>query len=170
MFEFEYQLSVDDYVEFNIYHTKNSKTVKNRILFIQILVPIVLMLISIIYYGNLLGISISFITSVLYFIFIPQRHLMILRKMINKMVNEGDKGDIFELKKYKIDDTGIFWTSSTSEGKYNWSGVVKMCDLEEFIYLYFNPVQALIIPKRIIGDDSQFVEFCRTNMKGKTIE
>ena len=164
MFELEYQISMDDYVEFNMCHSRNSKTFKKSMLVITLLGPVIFITIALVYFGDFLGVSIFLIASIIWIAFIRKYTLATTRRRITKFINEGDTSEIFELKKLIINDDGVFWSSKTSEGKYNWNGIIKLCDLEEYIYLYVSSVQAIIIPKSQIDDNDEFVEYCE--MKG----
>lgn len=166
MFELNYQMTKEDYIEFNEFHSKNSKTVMRSINFTRMLVPILIFFFLFIS-GNikdLVMISIFSIYSVLWFIFSSKIILYSIRKKVLKMVEEDNQGDLFTLKKITIDNSRIHWQSENSAGNYNWSTVVKVCETNKAVYIYVSSIQALVIPKRLSSqmiDMKELVDYCR---------
>ncbi len=169
MFEFEYKIAMDDYVEFNMYHSKNSRTFKNSMLVITLLGPAIFITFALVYFGDLLGVSIFLVASIIWIAFIRKYMWATSRRRIIKFINEGDTSEIFELKKLIVNDDGVLWSSKTSEGKYNWNAIIKICDLEEHIYLYVSSIQAIIIPKNVIDENGEFIEYCKAKSGVKVI-
>jgi hypothetical protein len=167
MFEFDYQLTKEDYVEFNQYHYKNSKSFMKDIMLLRVLFPILLLLFPVLMGKKLdmIYISIFVLISTVWIIFLPKYLWKAINKKIIKMVEENKNGDLFTLKHTTINESGVYWKSEYSEGHYNWNSVIKINETDQFIYIYVSSVQAVVISKQLSSngiDIMKLLEFCKS--------
>ena len=171
MFEFDSKMTKDDYIEFNKYHFENSKSVMKSFLLGRVMGPITFML-SIVAIGeidNIIYMTVFFILSVAWFIYTPKYMWYTMKKKIIKLIEENKEGDLFGGKHIIIDDLGIHHESEISSGTYNWSCVIKVCDIEKAIYIYVSSIQAVVIPKQFVTDQinvDELVKYCRSMATG----
>lgn len=161
MFKFTNKISEEDFVEFNIFHMNNSKTMNGTKLGINLLFPMMFFLFGLVSGKelDLLFWIIMLVGSIFLFLMIPKIMNSSLRKRLKKMMLEGDNGDMFAEKEYIIDELGIKMNSANSSGFYNWNSVIKVDEDEKNMYLFVSTVQALIIPKMIIKGQVNIDEF-----------
>lgn len=163
MFEFDSKMTKEDYIEFNEFHSKNSKTIMKSFILGRFIGPILFMFFTVVTgnLGNTIHMSVFIILSVLWFIFSPKYMWYIMNKRINKLIKENKEGDLFNLKHIVIDESGIHLKSESSSSTYNWSSVIKICDTEKAVYIYVSSIQAVVIPKQLVGEQINVEELVR---------
>ena len=105
---------------------------------------------------------------------VVQRLLMIFMAMMFTVIapveyyirarRQVKKGFMEELE-YSFDDTGITVSKSEESSSLPWESVMKVITTRNLIAVYFSPVRAFIIPKKIIGGD---FDNLKKLMEGKT--
>lgn len=165
MYRFKYELAKSDYVDFNLYHAKSSKTV-NRMLMIYRVVGPLLILAGGYYmiggYKDLVGIIVYGISALLWFIYYPRFHFKSIEKNVKKIINEGNDTSLFELRQVVVNEREITEEIVDHKTFKGWKKVVKVGVSKDNIFIYVSDMEALIIPKRIIGDEKEnkaFIEY-----------
>ena len=94
---------------------------------------------------------------------------MFMRRAINQMLkqHEQDKG---QLGRHQIvlDETGVIESTAVGETRTSWSGIDRVEQNEDYIFLYTQPHAAHVVPKRAFADtdDAQsFYEMARIKTK-----
>jgi len=163
---FEYELTRQDYIDFNVYHLKNSSTFK-RSLFINryltalllLIAPIVLARVTYIPLRHLLA---AFaVIAALWVILYPRYCMSAVVKRISEMVDEGKNRDILGKHCLTIDEEGITERSENGDSRISWAGVERMRESERHFFIYIGSAMAYILPKSILKDENAREEFSR---------
>lgn len=165
--KFQYELTKQDYIDFNIYHIRNSGTLK-RTLFIQryviaviyLFIPFILVKVTDIPLWYWL--SAFTITAVLWVTFYPKYFVSGTIKRILKMLDEGRNKDMLGKHIFTVNEEGIIEESENGESKINWSGVEKVIETEKHIFIYISSISAYIIPKSTFEDEDIKNEFLKS--------
>jgi hypothetical protein len=150
----EYEITKQDYIDFNINHMNHSVTMK-RSLFIQrfmfpiifLILPIFLVKITKIPLWYWFGVFI--ITSVLWIIYYPKFLKKSVERRISKMLEEGKTTGILGNHIFSFTEEGVVDKTEFSETRYNL--IEKVVESELHIFIYVSAVMAYIIPIRIFG-------------------
>lgn len=168
--EIKYSLTEEDYLTFNLFHIKNSKTAKRSLDIQRFLTPVIFIALSYILskLGNLsfLGLLISFlIVSILWIIFYPKYFYSYVSRHTKKMIKEGKNDGLLGEHRMVLSEEGIVDSTSNGETKVAWSGIKAFKEDKHNIYLYNSAVSAYILPKRELDD----VEGMKTYLKSTLI-
>ncbi|MCB2353945.1 YcxB family protein [Clostridium estertheticum] len=167
----EYQITKQDYIDFNIYHMTHSVTMK-RSLFIQRFIFPIIFLISPIFLIKITDIplwywfSVCIISSVLWIVFYPKFLKRSVEKRISKLLEEGKTTGILGEHNFSFTEEGVVDKTEFSETKYNL--IEKVVESEAHIFIYVSAVMAYIIPIRIFGSVDEKSEFL--NILNKTLK
>lgn len=165
-------LNDEDYLRFkifNIYHTKSGERLRNKLRMRVPLISVVLVLIliigearhdMIIPYAVLLAIY-----SGISFIRMPKRIEKIMQKQIDDMKADG-KPPYYDETETEFLESMIVQRSEHSERRVKHSGIEKIYVENDYIYIYLNARQALVIPYRCLGEDKERVIEYVMNIKG----
>jgi Ca2+/Na+ antiporter len=169
----EYNLASEDYIHFNLFHLKNSKTSLKSLYLQRYLSPLFFILVSIVFaiMGDLhlLSTLIPFLVlSVLWVIFYPKLFYRHVRKNVQKMFKEGKNEALLGEHTMILMDEGFVESNSTGESKVKWSGISEVKEDEAFLYLYNSAVSAYIIPKRDLSNQEEIKTYISSNVRGIT--
>lgn len=172
--KYEYELTRDDYIEFNLFHIYNSKTNIKSLRFIRFAPPILFLIIPFVFrlYSELdlaFGVSLVVFVAIalLWLILFPKKYKKRLIKSVTKMLDEGKNDGFLGVRTFEISDEGIFQVRSSGESKNNWSIVERLAITDDYIYIYTASIMAYIVPTRVFGNDQEkeaFLDIIRTNM------
>ena len=127
--EIRYSLTEEDYLNFNMFHIKNSKTAKRALNMQRFLTPILFIVASFVLskVGNIsfLGLFIAFlIVSILWIIFYPRYFYSYVIRNTKKMIKEGKNDGLLGEHCMIFSEEGIVDSTTTSETKVTWSGII----------------------------------------------
>ncbi|AXI10808.1 hypothetical protein CUC15_18475 [Oceanobacillus zhaokaii] len=164
--EINYNLTEEDYLNFNLFHMKNSKSVMNSLKMQRFLTPIFFILIS--YLFSQLGDTpflfafIPFlIISIIWIVFYPRFFYKTVIRNVKKMIREGRNGGLIGKHRMIITEDGITETTSTDETKVNWSGIQAFKEDNDYFYLYNSSVSAYILPKRELKNADEVKDYLK---------
>ncbi len=150
----EYQITKQDYIDFNIYHMTHSVTMK-RSLFIQRFIFPIIFLVLPIFLIRITAIPLWYwfttfiISSILWVVFYPKSLKKSVKRKISKILEEGKNTGILGNHIFSFTEEGIVDKTEFSETKY--SLIEKVVESETHIFIYVSAVMAYIIPIRIFG-------------------
>lgn len=162
--EFKYELTKEDLLAFNLYHAKQSETVKSALFKQRFLVPIIFLLLPFILYwitGEfLIEVSISFmLVSILWLVFYPKYFYGYIKRNVSKVLDEGNNDNLLGNHLFTMAEDGFTEKSNAGETKVPWSGITKVEENEEYYFLFYSAMSAYIIPKRCLIDKTEQAEF-----------
>lgn len=166
MYKFEYKLTKDDYIDFNIHHTKTSNSMRRTLFYLKYLTPILFVLIPFVITKGTDKIMIATftITAILWIFIFPKYYWKSIKKNIAKIVDEGDNGDLFGNRTLTISNSGIEELLDNGNNTKKWSAVTKIDESIKSILIYFSSVEAAIIPKTLFDNDDEvnkFIKYCK---------
>lgn len=167
--EIEYNINRQDYLDFNLFHTKYSETIRKAIFknrYIISLSYFIFPLFALItdipaWYWLIL----SILTYVIWILVYPKYYEYKLNKIVSKILSE-DKNNILGDKSISLEEEGIIASDISSESKTNWSGIVSIEETENHIFIFKSSVSAYIIPIRaFINKDEKenFMSILKSN-------
>lgn len=151
--EIYYNLTEEDYINFNLYHIKNSETGKRALALQRFLTPLFFIIISYIYSliseMPFLPLFITFlVTSILWVIFYPKYFYGLIVRNAKKMIKEGKNDGLLGNHQLKLTEEGLVDTSLNKETKVTWPGITSIRENDGYFFLYNSSVSAYILPKR----------------------
>lgn len=164
-----YNLVAEDYIHFNLFHIKHSKTSLKSLHLQRYVSPVFFILVSIVFsiMGDLhfLSTLIPFLVlSILWVIFYPKLFYRHVRKNVQKMFKEGKNEALLGEHTMILMDEGFVESNSSGESKVKWSGIQEVKEDEEFLYLYNSAVGAYIIPKRDLLNQVEIKTYIQSNV------
>lgn len=165
--EIKYELTKDDIIDFNLYHSENSKTIK-RSLNIQRYIISVIFVFAAIVMSSYLDIPYSFtipfflVVSLIWIFYYPKFFKWLIKRNVSKMLDEGKNKAIIGEQRLSISNEGIIAISEAGEMKSNWSLVEKIGKTKKNIYIYISSISAYIIPIKAFNNEEEVNNFIST--------
>ncbi|WP_422122376.1 YcxB family protein [Planococcus sp. X10-3] len=162
--ELNYKLTEEDYIDFNLFHAKNSKAVKKQVTIQRILVPVIYLvlavLVSVVLDMPFLIIFIPvLIVNILWIIFYPSYFYRLIKRNATKMMREGKNEGVLGAHKMIFTEDGLREISPKGEMSISWSGIESFGEDPSGFYLYNSGLSALIIPKKELGNSEAVSRF-----------
>lgn len=167
--DLEYELTKQDYIDFNIYHMTSSVTMKRSLFIQRFIIPIIFLVLPIflikitdipLWYWY----SVFIILSVLWVVFYKKFLIKSVERRISKILDEGKTTGILGVHHFSFTEEGIVDKTEFSETKYN--VIEKVVESEKHIFIYVSAVMAYIIPIRIFNSvdvKSKFLKMLNVN-------
>lgn len=153
--EITYELTEEDYTEFNLIHIKNSPSLKRNFKIIRVVLPVIAALIaffigtSVFYQPVSYWIIISLLLMIGLWFYYPKVYEDSIRKQAKRLLNEGDNSSFFGVKKLIIEEESIrIIDADASESIISIQNIKEVKESENHIILYLSAIQGVIIPKR----------------------
>lgn len=157
--ELNYKLTEEDYVDFNVFHAKNSQTVQKQVKLQRILVPLMYIVLAVLaanfFDMPFLVLFIPFlVAAILWFLFYPVYFYRLIKRNVAKMIREGKNDAVLGQHTMIFTDQGLREISPKGEMSVSWSGIENYGEDDSGFYLYNSGMSALIIPKRELGNSA----------------
>ncbi|MEH7610007.1 YcxB family protein [Gottfriedia acidiceleris] len=155
-----YEINLDDYIEFNLHHLKHSKTVQKSLINQRIAVSLIYLvipfLISFLFNQPLFGYLLAFsLAAILWFIYFPKYFYRSSKnKMIRHLTEKNDQS-LFGEHSLKVDEHGIKEITQSSVHEIKWDDIVEIKGTKNYFYIYFTSMQAIVVPLEAIKDDME---------------
>jgi len=158
----EYELTKQDYIDFNINHMNNSKSMKNSMLFQRFIIPVIYLILPLfLKYISRIPLwywyCIFLIFSVIWIIRYPKIIEKSVIKRASKLIDEGKATGIVGHHSVTYTNEGIVDKTEFSETKY--SVFERVVESENHIFIYVSSVMAYIIPLRAFKNQDEKLEF-----------
>ncbi len=172
--KYRIHLDDEDYILFNIFHIKHSKTEKRSINILRMTIPfmsLIIVILSIIQKEDaafaIIKVVVLLAISVLWIILMPKLFDKIIRKNLMKMKQEG-KLPYTADSELEFQDSVLAEKSERGEFRVKYSEIEKVYAQKDVLYLYFGATQAFILPKHCLEEDWEQVKAYiteKTNLK-----
>lgn len=162
--EIKYELTKDDFLEFNLYHAENSKTVKKTLNIQRYIISIIFIFAAIVM-SSYLDIPYSFtipfylVVFLIWVLFYPKYFKWHIKRNVSKMLDEGKNKGIIGEQSLSISNEGIISISEVGEMKNNWSSVEKIVKTDKIILIYISSISAYIIPIKAFNNEEEVNSF-----------
>ena len=185
----EFTPSLEDGQIFNLYHHRNSPTLRKQYFIGQIITTVIVFAGIFLLFYLITNISpgptppeviysfscLAFILAAFIFFYYPHGYKNKIFKDTEKLYNETDGGYVSEKCTMLVNSDGLQVTSKTGEGKLEWGSMDKIVVNNDYIYIYVNAVDAIIIPERAFSSDDErhdfidYIQPVRTEASGLSI-
>jgi uncharacterized membrane protein YbhN (UPF0104 family) len=172
----EFERTIDDVIDFNLFHMAHSSSLKKQVLITQVLIGVLIipLVFCVLYLMFNLANAFTIIASILAGIAIFALYPQIVRKSttsrIRKMLSEGSNKAMLGHQVVSLLPEGIFSKNQATESKINWSAVEKVVQSEKHFFLYTSSINALVIPKISFSSEKEkgeFLEYVNTHLQQK---
>lgn len=163
--QLEYQLTPQEYKDFNYYTSWSAPEKRNARLKYYLgslgFYFLFFVVISLISKKNptIIGLVVFSVFAILFMFYLKWRVRRQIERYVDKLVKESGESRIFARSELSITERGIHEKSIDAETSYQWSAVLKRAEAYNCYYLYINSRLALVIPKRVFGSTQEKQEF-----------
>ncbi|MDN7242765.1 YcxB family protein [Planococcus sp. N028] len=162
--EINYSITEEDYVDFNLFHARNSKSLKKAITIQRVLIPLIYLLIPVLLSYILdmpfLFLFVPFLVfSILWAVYYPAFVYRNVKRTATKMIKEGKNEDMLGQHTMIFSDEGLREISSKGEKTVNWSGIEQLAEDTANFYIYNSAVSAFIIPKKDVKNRKELKSY-----------
>lgn len=162
-----FEMTKEDLIAFNLYHQKNSPSQKaqrrNLILgFVVFALVLAVVPFFVRRMAILWGVSAFF---VLVAGFLPSSFEKSIRKMIDKLLEEGRNKGLLGLKEVSITPTAISTVGALRSMTIQWPAVERIVAAEDSLYVYVSAIEAIIVPRRAFEKPEEFEAFAAAARK-----
>lgn len=158
---FRFRLTEDEFLEFNYYTAWAAPGRKKyRILYflrVILLYGAVAMLYIFATRQHYIWIDISvfIITGTLYLIMIPRFVLSSIRRRVKDILSKKENQHVLDEAEIILNADGLIDRDTVSESRYDWDAIVRLAETADSFYLYTNSYHAIVIPKRLLTQDTE---------------
>jgi len=153
------QVGVEDIAAFSLHHARNSKRERRRVRITQAS-GILSSLVLVIVWPNWSVVErvVFFIVScLLMLIAYPAYYKWAIKRNARSIYSGTESNGILGAHTIIVDAEAVTERSAVGESRIAWSGLERIEDDGDYIYLYIGPLQAYVIPKRAFrtADDQE---------------
>jgi hypothetical protein len=154
----KYELTKQDYIDFNINHMKVSPILKRLVFIQQFIIPAFYLILPIFIYSLFdtplwIWYAAFIPLSILWAIFYPKHTTKLMSKRLIRMLDEGKTDTIIGEHDMTISEEGITDKTEQSETKYK--KIEKIIETKKHLFLYVNSVGGYIIPITAFGNEEE---------------
>ncbi|PGS49958.1 YcxB family protein [Bacillus sp. AFS041924] len=155
-----YEINLDDYIEFNLHHLKNSKTVQksltNNRIAVSLIYLVIPFLISFLFKQPISGYLLAFsLAAIVFFIYFPKLYYRSTKNKMIKLLNDKRNESLFGEHSLKVDENGIKEITKSSVHEIKWDNIVEIKGTKNYFYIYVSSMKAIIVPLEAIKDDME---------------
>ena len=166
-FYFKYKLTEEEYAEYNAYSSwyanwqKKTRLTFALRLFIYCGISMAAVIIILTKLDppktnnySVLIIALFLLNIFITYIYYQQSPYSIKKKAI-KLLHKEENQHLLDESELNINDQHIIATDNSSKTNYSWKSIVRYAVTKDFFYLYVNSIQAIVIPKRLLGNQKE---------------
>jgi hypothetical protein len=167
--EIKYHLTEADYIQFNMFHIKNSEAIMGALKKQRFYTPIFYIAFAFIF-SKILAIPFLFafvpffVLSLLWVLFYEKYFFWRVIRQTKKMIKEGKNTSILGEHQMLLTEEGIVDKTSSGETKVIWSGINELKENENYFYLYNSALSAYILPKQQIQNLDEISSYLKTKL------
>lgn len=160
----QYELTRQDYLNYNLIHLDHSKTAKKTINLQRFLVPILYIVLAFLmaWIGDiplLYWLIVFSVAAIGWIMFFPQYTKRVVSKRISKMLDEGENKGLLGKQELSLMDDGILVSNEYKESKTKWNSIDNILVTDDYILVYVSAISAHIIPTRIFNNQADMNQF-----------
>jgi len=165
--QIDYEITVEDAAAFSVYNFRTSPRIKGRLRRTQVVGILATLVLAIWWPGSsdIVRLIFTILSLILWIFGCPLYYRWAIRRNALKAYSATKSKGVLGKHTITIDPSGVTEKGSVSESKNTWSGVEKIEDDTQYIYIFTGPLQAQVIPKRAFrsNEESQtFLEAAKT--------
>lgn len=159
--EINFEITEEDYIEFNLYHIENSPSQKRTYNILRYILPIVF---SIPIYAagtalwkqpKIYWIIVSLLFIIIWSVTYPKQHKKLIKKETRKLIDEGDNSSIFGKKTMVIEEDNIKVIGEFITETISRKSIQNIKIYDDMIAIYLSAFTAQIIPVRYLDKESK---------------
>ncbi|GAB5441075.1 MAG: hypothetical protein Fues2KO_14240 [Fuerstiella sp.] len=161
----KYDVTIDDVVAFNRYHSKHSPTIKRTkrfcsaigVIAICIIVPLISPIEDFVWSAKL---ALTAFAAVTFYVAFQLLFVRSLDKQVIRLVREGSTAGIIGSHELEITEETLTERTDSNTTSARWQGIADIAETETHVFFYQSALLAHVVPKNQIteGDLSSFVE------------
>lgn len=164
-----FTLTEVDYLQFNLFHIKNSTTGKRTLTLLRYMTPLIFIgasvILSILLNASfIVFFSVFLVASILWVMFYPKFFYRNIKRTTLRIINEGKNEGLIGEHHLTLTEDGVSDLTAVGEMKSTWSGIKKIEEDLEHFYLYNSSVSAYIIPKRALQDEQELRNYIQMKL------
>lgn len=175
--EIEYELTKEDFLDFNLNHAHNSSTVKKSLFYqryvVAIIFPIIPVILSKTFKAPLRGLLPAYlISSLMWIIFYPKYFWWQIKKNVTKTLDESEDSKFVASHSLTISEKGMVSEGENSKTVRDWGSIQRIDKTDRNILIYTGAMEALIVPLRAFDDEVSLKSFIEEveRFSGKTLK
>ncbi len=159
--EFNFEITEEDYIKFNLYHVENSPAHKRTYNLLRYLLPLIFsvpiyaMGTSLLKQPSAYWIVIEILFVSVWIIKYPNHYKRLVRKQTKKILQEGDNSSIFGKKTMLIDENNIKVFNEFVSETISRKSIKTIKVYDDMILIYLSGFTAQIIPTRYLNEESK---------------
>jgi hypothetical protein len=167
--EIKYHLTEADYIQFNMFHIKNSEAMMGAVKKQRFYTPIFYIACSFLF-SKILAIPFLyafvpfFILSLLWVVFYEKYFFWRVIKQTRKMIKEGKNTSILGDHQMVLSEEGIVDKTINGETKVNWSGINELKEDENYFFLYNSAISSYIVPKKQLNNVEEMSSYLKAKL------
>ncbi|MEO6520224.1 MAG: YcxB family protein [Mucilaginibacter sp.] len=75
---------------------------------------------------------------------------------INKFLKKDNNATLLDPKELDINENGLTEISNDDEKHYPWQSIIKMREINQYLYLYLNPITVIVLRKDMFDSEQDF--------------
>ncbi|MDQ7096501.1 YcxB family protein [Desulfosporosinus sp. PR] len=158
----EFNISNQDYLEFNLFHLDNSVQLRKSLLISRFfLATMVIGVAFLAMRGQARPVGYIYFTVLLVLVmtFFKRGFKAVVRKKMEKMIEDGKTIGFVGNCELTLTEEGITANTENNSLKTTWGGVERIAENRDYMFIYVGAAAAYIIPVRAFSDSRQKEEF-----------
>lgn len=177
--KFIFELTEQDYLDFNMFTVKNYKFYKTKIKLFRVIftiVPIGTGLVCWLFDGIkrsradfMVGLFVAMtLLSILFWLVFPKFFDILMLRNAKKILFKEGKNNILGERTLFFEEDKIQTLTEYEESSIHYGAITQIKQSEKAIYLYTAPAMAMILPIRVFADEvekQEFINFINTRLR-----
>ena len=162
--QIDYDLTVEDAAAFSVYNFRTSSRIKLRLRLSQAAGILATLVFAIVWpdWSSIERLIFAILLLLLFVFGYPQYYRWAIRRNASKTYAASRSKGVLGKHTIVIEPSGVTEKGSVSESKSAWSGVEKIEEDSQYVYIFTSPLQAHVIPKRAFRTREESQTFLET--------
>lgn len=166
-----YAVSTDDYLQFNLFHYRQNKTMQRQVRSTRVFlgIALLLLLIYLLVGGPRIHVVILLLLGLVFLLFYPRFFQRTLVRMLRRQIRAGQYKEFIGDYTLTAGSDGLHEQAPGKCSIWQWQTVQSVEQDSERLYIYIGASTALIIPFAAFDSDTeraQFVDFVQQGVAG----
>jgi len=149
----EYELTAQDYIDFNLFHLNYSKRIRNLLFIQRFIMPLIYFALPFILARSTnvpiwLWLIVSAAIYILWVLVYPARMQKNLSKKLLKALKQDRNSKLLGKHSIIIDKGGLTDIGDGGETKVKWSSINEFVEAKDQLFIFISESKAIIIPRR----------------------
>lgn len=146
----EFELSEADLVRFSEHHAQHSLTMRRLGLFLRTATPLALFVgFTYAYRATpLRAVFLGVVTALVYLGLSRFAGPSLFRGVVRQSLKEGSLASVLGKQTLVVDESGIAARNAHGDARIRWTGVDRIEEAADYVYVFTQPAAGLVVPKR----------------------